>query len=334
MIENSGIKVQLRGLNGDYNGIDYNVEKDEFLIGRHFDCDLIIKEKTVSAEHAKIIKTEDYYEIMDLSSSNGTFVNREKVTKKRLRTEDIISIDKFDFRFINPGEVERTIISDGEDLRRSLDNTEIREQLPQKNINREKPDTNPFNIKEAQYEIRSGSKAIERRKKGHGLTFGLFLSLIMAFVINIGFVFLIRMIRLATFSFNSILNSFKMLLAGFPFLHLHTYWTSPNSADVFHILTGVCIPLGLILAGVIIQRSSGGNRFRNALTFSFSYVVIVFFLQFCALKFSANTWITLNISIKPGFISADQNVFLVISILYFWFITFLFSLIGTQFQKK
>ncbi|MCK5221322.1 MAG: FHA domain-containing protein, partial [Candidatus Aminicenantes bacterium] len=85
----SELRVQIRGINGDYNGIDYTIEGDEFLIGRHFDCDLVLKEKTVSSKHAKIIKKENYFEIEDLDSSNGTFVNKKKITKQKLRTEDI-----------------------------------------------------------------------------------------------------------------------------------------------------------------------------------------------------------------------------------------------------
>ena len=325
----SELRAQIRGINGDYNGIDYTIEGNEFLIGRHFDCDLVLKEKTVSSKHAKIIKKENYFEIEDLDSSNGTFVNKKKITKQKLRTEDIISFDKFDFRFINPNEVPRTIISTGEDFKRP-DQTIHRSQLTTTTKDQEQQSNLTLEIKKEEINPELSSVGIKRTSPG--FSYGLFLSLITAFTINIGFVFLIGLIRLPTLSLTGIWNSFKGLLIGFPFMHLHLYWTKAVNIDFLFVLAGVCIPVGLMLAGLIIQRSSGGNRFRNALVFSFIYVIISIFVQFAFLSFNYKSWLTINSIV--GFGTGNMTISLIFTIIYYWAVSSVFAFIGALFSKN
>jgi len=332
MNDNPSLKVQLKGLSGNYNNINYNIGQDEFLIGRHFDCDLVINEKTVSSQHAKIYKNEDHFEIEDLDSSNGTFVNNEKIKTKRLRTEDVIAFDKYKFRFINPEEVARTVISDGEDFRRSM-KTEIRKKTTPPIKKKGNSDTNPIKIDDIHRKIINKSKSSERGKGKHGFFFGLFLSLITAFTINIGFILLIGMIKLKNIEFSAIWNSLKATLSGFPLLHFHTYWKLSNTFDILHILIGLCIPIGLILAGIVIQRTVGGSRFKNAFLFSLFYAIAGFFLQIASMNFNAEIWFTFNRSFGSGIIADPAGAF-IFTIVYFLIVVFLFSFLGTLFSGK
>lgn len=334
MSENTEQNVQLRGLTGDYNNVDFYIDKEEFLIGRHFDCDLVMKEKTVSAQHAKIYKAYDHYEIEDLDSSNGTFVNSERIKKKRLRTEDIISFDKFEFRFLNQNEVARTVISDGEEFRKSLDQTEFRPQPEKKISNKEKSDTTPFNVEEIKSEMKKRSRPEDHPKRKKSFSRGIFLSLIMAYTFNIGFILLMQMIKTAAMNLTGIWNILKMILAGFPYFHFHIYWTNLAGKDRFYILSGIVIPVGLIFAGIIIQRANRGNRFRNAITFSFFYIITGVFLQLSVINFNLNAWISMNTSIPLGFSSLSQTLAIITFILYFWLTTLFFSLIGTFLSSK
>ena len=55
-------------------------DKGKLLIGRSPDCDLILEGHTISRNHAVIIKESiDSYKIKDLDSSNGTFVNGNRI---------------------------------------------------------------------------------------------------------------------------------------------------------------------------------------------------------------------------------------------------------------
>jgi hypothetical protein len=51
------------------------LEKPELLIGRDEQCDLVIADRRVSRQHARISLEGDGYILTDLGSRNGTFVN-------------------------------------------------------------------------------------------------------------------------------------------------------------------------------------------------------------------------------------------------------------------
>ena len=51
-------------------------------LGRRPDNDIVVNEGTVSRRHALIMETPDGFVVRDLSSTNGTFVNRDKIGSK------------------------------------------------------------------------------------------------------------------------------------------------------------------------------------------------------------------------------------------------------------
>src|SRR5215470_10976301 len=64
----------------------------EIVIGRSSDLDMVLVEDMVSRKHAKISTQCGQIVIQDLASTNGTFVNGEKVKKMRLKEGDRILI--------------------------------------------------------------------------------------------------------------------------------------------------------------------------------------------------------------------------------------------------
>lgn len=68
--------------------------KEEITIGRDAENDIQIDNIAVSGEHARILKGPYQYLIEDLNSTNGTFVNEEKITKRVLEENDAITIGK------------------------------------------------------------------------------------------------------------------------------------------------------------------------------------------------------------------------------------------------
>jgi len=68
-------------------------------IGRVPDNDLVLSDLNVSRHHAELRKSPTgTYEIVDLGSHNGTFVNGQRVTSQLLSEQDIVSIGNSTFR--------------------------------------------------------------------------------------------------------------------------------------------------------------------------------------------------------------------------------------------
>ena len=71
---------------GDERGRSVPVEREQFLIGRELGCDLTLHDSKMSRQHASIVRLQDgAVELRDLGSSNGTFVNGERVGVAPLR---------------------------------------------------------------------------------------------------------------------------------------------------------------------------------------------------------------------------------------------------------
>ena len=83
----------LRFISGKYQGGEFPlVVGKELVIGRSSELDMVLVEDMVSRRHAKLSVAPDRITIEDLGSTNGTFVNGEKVQISRLVEGDRILI--------------------------------------------------------------------------------------------------------------------------------------------------------------------------------------------------------------------------------------------------
>jgi ABC transport system ATP-binding/permease protein len=75
----------------------------EAVIGRATDCQWVIRSGMVSRRHAIIRRAGHEVTIEDLGSSNGTFVNGERLGEPRaLRDQDRVQLGAVDLRFVAP----------------------------------------------------------------------------------------------------------------------------------------------------------------------------------------------------------------------------------------
>lgn len=64
------------------------VVKDRFVIGRGKHCDLVVDSAKVSREHAAIVREDGRWFIEDLGSSNGTWYERERISRRPIADGD------------------------------------------------------------------------------------------------------------------------------------------------------------------------------------------------------------------------------------------------------
>lgn len=86
-------QLALRFISGKYQGGEYPLgTQPEIIVGRSSDLDLVLVEDMVSRRHARIDCTDQAITIEDLGSTNGTFVNGEKITRTSLKEGDRVLI--------------------------------------------------------------------------------------------------------------------------------------------------------------------------------------------------------------------------------------------------
>jgi len=81
------------------DGREYVITAATIVFGREAGCDIVVAGKDVSRRHAEIMQTPKGYVLVD-SSTNGTFVNEERVQGQRvLQRADVIRMGEESFRF-------------------------------------------------------------------------------------------------------------------------------------------------------------------------------------------------------------------------------------------
>ncbi len=81
---------------------EIDMERPRLLIGRSDHNDLCINSKYVSRHHALLVRHGLATFLMDLNSTNGTYVNSCRVSNHVMQHEDVISVGQHGVKFIDP----------------------------------------------------------------------------------------------------------------------------------------------------------------------------------------------------------------------------------------
>jgi serine phosphatase RsbU (regulator of sigma subunit)/pSer/pThr/pTyr-binding forkhead associated (FHA) protein len=95
----------LEVVEGADTGRQYELNREEMLVGRGLACHLVLDSPAVSRTHARLVREEDTYAIEDLGSRSHTYVNDRMITGTvRLEDGDRVKIadNLFVFRCLSP----------------------------------------------------------------------------------------------------------------------------------------------------------------------------------------------------------------------------------------
>jgi type II secretory pathway predicted ATPase ExeA len=119
--------------------------RDRMLVGRSEHNDVEIPSNYVSRHHALLVRHRNATLLMDLNSTNGTYVNSRRVSNHVLVHDDVITLGHHRIKFHDPQATTRTalegidftdtaIMKNLEDVRRLLaqENTEVLPAIPEK----------------------------------------------------------------------------------------------------------------------------------------------------------------------------------------------------------
>jgi pSer/pThr/pTyr-binding forkhead associated (FHA) protein len=72
------------------------------VLGRDDSCDISLDSRYVSRFQNLFLETPDGWMLIDLSSTNGCFVNGRRIREHRLRDGDLIAVGHHQMRFTGP----------------------------------------------------------------------------------------------------------------------------------------------------------------------------------------------------------------------------------------
>ena len=87
-------------------GKRYFLEHGEQIVGRSDSATIQVEQESVSRQHAKVANRGDQWLLVDLGSTNGTFVNDKQVTQAELRDGDMVRIGQTIFKYLSGSNIE------------------------------------------------------------------------------------------------------------------------------------------------------------------------------------------------------------------------------------
>jgi hypothetical protein len=89
----------LVSLEGPDQGKDYRILKESTSVGKQESSDIVLKGEFISRSHALLLYENHQFILSDLHSTNHTYVNGEKISKKALKDNDIIKFGDAVYKF-------------------------------------------------------------------------------------------------------------------------------------------------------------------------------------------------------------------------------------------
>ena len=94
-----GVQAELNIETGPDAGHTHRIGDHALRLGRSPDNDVILRDPATSGHHARVELRGDQFWIVDLGSTNGTYVNGEAIQEKQLTSGDRVTIGQNSVHF-------------------------------------------------------------------------------------------------------------------------------------------------------------------------------------------------------------------------------------------
>ena len=91
-MRNQGFMHELVVISGRYRGHRVPLGREVLRIGRDRTCEIAVDDEAASRVHSEIVRRGEVFVLRDLQSTNGTFLNDERVTESLLQNGDRIAV--------------------------------------------------------------------------------------------------------------------------------------------------------------------------------------------------------------------------------------------------
>lgn len=82
---------------GPRSGMTYRLSSGNTTVGRHPESDIFLNDVTVSRHHCRFIVSDDSLTVEDSGSTNGTYVNDERIDNAGIKAGDEVLVGRFHF---------------------------------------------------------------------------------------------------------------------------------------------------------------------------------------------------------------------------------------------
>lgn len=91
---------KIQATTGEFAGKSIKIDQD-MLVGRHQDANILLQSAEISRRHAAFLLKETALYVQDLNSSNGTFVNGERISvETALKSGDVLAFASLQFEVV------------------------------------------------------------------------------------------------------------------------------------------------------------------------------------------------------------------------------------------
>lgn len=98
--KNSALLIAQRGPSA---GSRFLLDEDVTVAGRHPNADIFLDDVTVSRRHVEFVRSNNGFEMRDLGSMNGTYLNGARADGSILTNGDVVQIGKYHLTFFAGG---------------------------------------------------------------------------------------------------------------------------------------------------------------------------------------------------------------------------------------